>query len=67
MERGDPGVAFGIYASVLESYGLLSRLECLADHRSDRAGLAFEAGRYPQRVRLRTKAREPTACLDTSS
>lgn len=60
VERGDPGVGLGIYASVLESYGLLPRLEDLVDHRLDRAGLALEAGRLPQRIRSRAKRPEPT-------
>lgn len=53
VERGDPGVCMGIYAAVLESYGLLPRLEELADRRWDRAGLALEAARLPQRMRRR--------------
>ena len=51
VERGDPGVSLGIYAAVLEAYGVLQRLEDLVDPRSDRAGLAFEASRVPLRIR----------------
>lgn len=51
MERGDPGVAFGLYAEVLKSYGILDRLESLTDPRLDRIGLALESGRLPQRIR----------------
>jgi transcriptional regulator with XRE-family HTH domain len=51
VERGDPGVSLGIYASVLQSYGMLERLESLAEARGDRAGLALEESRLPRRVR----------------
>ncbi len=51
VERGDPAVGLGSYASVLSSYGMLERLERLADAGSDRAGLAQEAGRLPRRIR----------------
>ena len=56
VERGDPGVSMGIYAAVLESYGLLARLDDLADARSDRLGLALEAARLPRRIRSSTGA-----------
>ena len=51
MERGDPGVGLGLYAAVLEGYGMLDRLEELVDPRRDRAGLAMENARLPKRVR----------------
>jgi transcriptional regulator with XRE-family HTH domain len=51
VERGDPGVSLGVYASVLHGYGLLDRLENLADARWDRAGLALEESRLPRRIR----------------
>ena len=51
VERGDPGVALGIYARVLQSYGMLDRLSAMADVRYDRTGLALEASRLPQRIR----------------
>ena len=50
VERGDPGVGLGVYASVLEGYGMLERLESLVDARWDRAGLALEASRLPRRI-----------------
>jgi hypothetical protein len=53
VERGDPGVGLGIYASVLASYGMLERLERLADARFDQQGLALEQSRQPRRVRRR--------------
>jgi hypothetical protein len=44
VERGDPGVSLGVYATVLASYGLLDRLEHLVLMRWDRSHL-------PRRVR----------------
>ena len=51
VERGDPGVSLGIYATVLTGYGMIERLECLVDARWDRAGLALEEARLPRRIR----------------
>ncbi len=51
VERGDPGVGLGIYARVLNGYGMLARLSSLAEARYDRAGLALEDSRLPQRIR----------------
>ena len=51
VERGDPGVSLGIYATVLLGYGMIERLECLVDARCDRAGLALEEARLPRRIR----------------
>jgi hypothetical protein len=51
VERGDPGVGLGVYAAVLLGYGMLERLEGMVEARWDRAGLALEASRLPQRIR----------------
>ena len=51
VERGDPGVGLGVYAAVLQGYGMLERLESLVDARWDRAGLALEESRLPRRIR----------------
>jgi hypothetical protein len=51
LERGDPGVALGIYAEVLETYGILERLVSVTEARWDRVGLAFDEARLPRRVR----------------
>jgi hypothetical protein len=51
VERGDPGVGLGVYATVLADYGLVQRLECLVDARWDRTGLALEESRLPRRIR----------------
>jgi transcriptional regulator with XRE-family HTH domain len=51
VERGDPGVSLGVYATVLLGYGMVERLEGLVDARWDRAGLALEESRLPRRIR----------------
>jgi hypothetical protein len=51
VERGDPGVSLGIYATVLADYGLVERLEWLVLARWDRTGLELEQSRLPRRIR----------------
>jgi transcriptional regulator with XRE-family HTH domain len=51
MEKGDPGVSLGIYATVLFILGLTSRLEELADVKNDALGLHLEDERLPKRIR----------------
>lgn len=51
VERGDPGVSLGIYASVLQRYGMLARLAALTEARFDPDGLAAETARLPRRIR----------------
>lgn len=53
VERGDPAVSLGIYATVLYVLGLTDRLSELADVRRDTVGLQLEEERLPQRVRAR--------------
>ena len=52
VERGDPSVSLGIYASVLFSLGLAERLGSIAEAKEDAVGLRLEDERLPQRVRL---------------
>lgn len=52
VERGDPGVSLGIYASVLFVLGLSDRLADLADPASDRLGLTLEEQRLPRRIHV---------------
>ena len=56
VERGDPGVSLGTYATVLFILGLTSRLADLADVRSDDVGLQLEEERLPQRIRQPRKS-----------
>jgi hypothetical protein len=51
VERGDPGVSIGTYATVLFILGLIRRVAELADVRSDEVGLQLEEERLPQRIR----------------
>lgn len=51
VERGDPGVALGTYATVLFILGLVARVERLADVTSDEVGLQLEEEHLPKRIR----------------
>lgn len=53
VEAGDPHVSIGIYASVLNSLGLLHGLGQLADLSVDPVGRKLEEARLPQRARLK--------------
>ncbi|HZE27220.1 MAG TPA: hypothetical protein VE083_07525 [Terriglobales bacterium] len=51
VEKGDPGVALGIYATVLFVLGMIERLADLADPKNDAVGLQLEEEHLPQRIR----------------
>ena len=51
IEKGDPGVALGIYATVLFVMGMVERLADLADPKNDPVGLQLEEEHLPQRIR----------------
>lgn len=51
VEKGDPGVSFGTYATVLFALGLVDRIADLADAGSDAIGLELEEERLPRRIR----------------
>ena len=51
LEKGDPGVSMGTYATTLFILGLLDRLAELADVRHDELGLDPAAELLPQRIR----------------
>jgi hypothetical protein len=51
IEKGDPGVALGIYATVLFVMGMVERLADLADPKGDAVGLQLEEEHLPQRIR----------------
>ena len=57
IERGDAGVALGIYATVLFVLGLADRLGTLADPTTDQVGLTLAEEHLPKRVRTKTQAR----------
>jgi transcriptional regulator with XRE-family HTH domain len=57
VERGDPGVALGIYATVLFVLGLADRLATLADPTADPVGLTLAEEQLPKRARDKAEAR----------
>jgi transcriptional regulator with XRE-family HTH domain len=52
IEKGDPGVSLGHYATVLFALGMAERLADVADARHDSVGLALEEEHLPKRIRL---------------
>lgn len=62
LERGDPNVSIGIFATVAFILGMHERLADLADASHDRIGLDLEAESLPKRIdgpRKRTIASKP--------
>jgi len=51
VEKGEPGVSLGIYATVIFVLGMIDRLADLADVLHDELGLALEEERLPDRIR----------------
>ena len=51
VEKGEPGVSMGTYATVLFVLGLVERLADLADLRNDAVGMTLEEEHLPQRIR----------------
>lgn len=60
IERGDPGVQLGHYATVLFVLGLTDRLSDLVDVRHDKTGLELDEERLPQRIRFNAPKRTAT-------
>jgi transcriptional regulator with XRE-family HTH domain len=58
VERGDPAVSLGIYATVLYVLGLVDRLALVADPGQDVVGLALEGEQLPDRIRLPSSPRQ---------
>lgn len=59
VERGDPRVSMGIYATVLFVLGMTGRLADLLDATADPFVLDLDEERLPQRVRLPAEGSEP--------
>jgi len=53
IERGDPKVAMGSYATVLFVLGMADRLADLGDAKNDPVGLQLEEENLPKRIRMR--------------
>ena len=51
LEKGNPGVAIGICATVLFVLGMAERLADIADPKNDAVGLQLEEEHLPQRIR----------------
>jgi hypothetical protein len=51
VERGDPGVSIGSYATVLFVMGMADRLADLVDPKNDPVGLQLEEENLPKRIR----------------
>ena len=60
IEKGDPGVAMGIYATVLFVMGMADRIADIADPKDDVVGLQLEEEHLPQRIRGARKQKRPT-------
>lgn len=61
VEKGDPGVSLGIYATVLFVLGLADRIADLADIKTDVVGLELEEESLPQRIRRSRKGQPGSA------
>lgn len=57
VERGDPKVSIGSYATVLFVMGMAERLAELADAKNDPVGLQLEEENLPKRIRSSRKLR----------
>jgi len=55
IEKGDPRVAFGSYATVLFVLGMADRLADLVDPKNDPVGLQLEEENLPKRIRGASK------------
>jgi len=59
IERGDPKVAMGSYATVLFVLGMADRLADLVDPKNDPVGLQLEEENLPKRIRTARKQKPP--------
>jgi len=55
IERGDPKVAMGSYATVLFVLGMADRLADLVDPKNDPVGLQLEEENLPKRIHTARK------------
>lgn len=56
LERGDPSVSIGAYATVLAILGLAGNLGDIASRQSDVLGLDLEEDRLPRAIRSRRRS-----------
>ena len=57
VEKGDPSVSMGIYATVLSLLGLIEGLGDIADRGTDTLGLDIDEDRLPQKIQPRGRKR----------
>ncbi|MBV9183365.1 MAG: XRE family transcriptional regulator [Acidobacteria bacterium] len=55
IERGDPKVAMGSYATVLFVMGMVDRLADIVDPQNDPVGMQLEEENLPKRIRIGRK------------
>lgn len=67
VEKGEPGVSIGTYATVLFTLGLVDRLAGLVATSTDAVGLELEEERLPQRIRRPRKAKPAPTAQEGSS
>ena len=66
LEKGEPGVSAGSYATVLFVLGMADRLGDVADPRHDAVGLELEEELLPHRIR-RSRKRYPAPLKQDAS
>src|SRR5262245_40285856 len=59
IEKGEPGVAMGSYATVLFVLGLAEHLADIADPKNDSIGLQLEEENLPKRIRIPRQTKPP--------
>ncbi len=53
LEKGDPSVSMGVYATVLTILGLVENLGQVADRREDLLGLDIDEDHLPKKIQSR--------------
>jgi transcriptional regulator with XRE-family HTH domain len=57
VEKGDPSVSMGVYATVLSILGLVDGIGATADRRNDPLGLDIDEDRLPKKIQPRSRKR----------
>ena len=55
VEKGDPSVSMGVYATVLSILGLIKGLGSVADRGTDTLGLDIDEDRLPKKIQPRSR------------
>lgn len=66
VEKGDPGVSVGTYATILFTLGMSDRFADVADPRHDTVGRELEEEHLPERIRL-PRRKKPTESMGHSN